>query len=227
MRDSTRVKRSHVVNFVATNICSYDIILGKAWLQKQNPDINWDSGVWHWHTGTEAEDGLIHLVSATAYIATLCPERTQGYECYLTDLDLDSDAAEDSLMATGPEPTVPDAYKAYARVFSEANLESLPSHGPQDLVMELLDGKQLLWGPTYNHSEKELATLRDYLEMQLMRSWIRPSKFSAGAPVFFVPKKDSTLRLCVDFRGLNLITKKNRYPLPLISELIYHLADTC
>jgi hypothetical protein len=64
------------------------------------------------------------------------------------------------------------------------------------------------------------------LETQLKRGRIRLSKSPAGAPVFFVPKKDSTLRLCVDFRGLNQITKKNRYPLPLISELVNRLASS-
>ncbi len=46
---------------------------------------------------------------------------------------------------------------------------------------------------------------------------------SAGATVFFVPKKDGSLRLCVDYRGLNQISRKNRYPLPLISEAIDRL----
>jgi hypothetical protein len=224
MRDSAGVKRSHAVNFVVADIRGYDVILGMAWLKKQNPDINWDSGVWHWRTRTEAEDRPICLVSAAAFVATMHAERTQGYEFHFTDLDLDRDTAGDVLMATGPEPTDPDAYKAYVRVFSEADSESMPNHGPQDLAIELLDGKQSLWGPIYNLSEKELATLRDYLETQLKRGWIRPSKSPAGAPVLFVPKKDGTLRLCVDFRGLNQITKKNRYPLLLISESIDRLA---
>jgi hypothetical protein len=148
----------------------------------------------------------------------------QGYEFHLTDLDLDRDRARDVLIATGPEPTVPDDYQAYVRVFSEMDSESMPSHGPQDLAIELLDGRQPPWGPIYNLSEKELATLRDYLETQLKRGWIRLSKFPAGAPVFFVSKKDGTLRLCVDFRGLNQITKRNRYPLLLISKSIDRLA---
>jgi hypothetical protein len=92
--------------------------------------------------------------------------------------------------------------------------------------MELLDGKQPPWGPIYNLSEKELETLRFYLETQLKRGWIRPSTVPAETPVFFVPKKDGTLRLCVDFRGLNQITKKTCYPLLLISESIDRLAGT-
>jgi hypothetical protein len=50
--------------------------------------------------------------------------------------------------------------------------------------------------------------------------FIRPSKSSHGAPVLFVKKKDGSLRLCVDFRGLNKISKKDRYPLPLITDLL-------
>ncbi len=223
MRDSAGVKRSHAVHFVVAVIRDYDVLLGMAWLQKQNPDINWDSRVWHWRILTEAEDRPICLVSAAAFVAMMRAECTQGYEFHLTDLDLDCDLAGDVLMATGPEPTVPDAYEAYARVFSEADSESMPTHGPQDLAIELLYSKQPPRGPIYNLSEKELATLRDYLETQLRRGWIRPSKSPAGALVFFVPKKDGTLRLCVDFIGLNQITKKNCYPLPLISESIDHL----
>jgi lysine/ornithine N-monooxygenase len=94
-----------------------------------------------------------------------------GYEQHLHDLgpDPDSDTARDVFMATGSEPTVPEPYRAYAKVFSEADLESMPSHSPQDLAIELLDGKQPLWGPIYNLSEKELDTLRSYLEVQLKR----------------------------------------------------------
>ncbi len=150
MRDSTGVKRSHAVNFVAADICGYDVILGMAWLQKQNSDINWDSGVWHWRTRTEVEEGPIRLASAATFVATMCVERTQGYKSHLTNLDLGRNAARDVLMATGPELTVPYAYKAYAQVFSKADLESMPSHGHQDLAIELLDSKQLSWGPIHN-----------------------------------------------------------------------------
>jgi hypothetical protein len=62
----------------------------------------------------------------------MCAERTQAYELHLTDFTpgIGHASAGDVPMATGPERTVPEAYKAYAGVFSEADSESLPIHGP-------------------------------------------------------------------------------------------------
>jgi hypothetical protein len=71
----------------------------------------------------------------------------------------------------------------------------------------------------------ELATLREYIDENLSKNFIRHSKSSAGAPILFVKKKDRSLRMCVDCRGLNKITKKNRYPLPLISGLLEQLVS--
>ena len=65
--------------------------------------------------------------------------------------------------------------------------------------------------------------LRDYLEQALSKGWIRHSTSPAGAPILFVPKKDGSLRLCVDYRALNNITIKNRHPLPLIDETLTRL----
>jgi hypothetical protein len=70
-----------------------------------------------------------------------------------------------------------------------------------------------------------VETLHDYLDRNLSREWIRPLTSSAGALVCFVPKKDGTLRLCVDYRGLNKITRKSCYPLPLVSEAIDRLSS--
>jgi hypothetical protein len=72
-------------------------------------------------------------------------ERMQAYELHLTDFPpkISRALASNVLMATRPERNVPDTYKAYARVFSEADSELLPIHSPQDLLVELLDGKQL------------------------------------------------------------------------------------
>ena len=75
----------------------------------------------------------------------------------------------------------------------------------------------------YALSEKELEVLKTYLDDMLRSGKIRPSKFSAGAPIIFVPKQDGRgLRLCVNYRGLNKVMILNRYPLPLMNELRDH-----
>ena len=65
-------------------------------------------------------------------------------------------------------------------------------------------------------SQTKVQALREFLDENLHIGFIRPSKVGHSAPILFVKKKDSSLRLCVDFRGLNRLTKKDRYPLPLM-----------
>src|SRR5579859_3085923 len=78
-------------------------------------------------------------------------------------------------------------------------------------------------GKLYNMSETELQTLREYIDNMVDKGFIRSSHSPVGAPVLFVKKKDGSLRLCVDYRGLNRLTKKSRYPLPRIDTLINRL----
>jgi len=70
----------------------------------------------------------------------------------------------------------------------------------------------------------ELQALRQWIDENLSKGFIRASSSPAGAPILFVKKKDGSLRLCVDYRGLNEGTIKNRYPLPLIRETLMQLS---
>ena len=87
-----------------------------------------------------------------------------------------------------------------------------------------MEGKLPTFGPIYQLSETELEVLRDYLKVNLAKGFIKPSSFSAGYLILFVPKKNGKLRLCVDYRKLNDIIIKNRYPLPNADELKDRLA---
>ncbi len=122
------------------------------------------------------------------------------------------------------EPTIPKAYRDLADVFSPSNANSLPSHRDEDHAIELEPEKTPPFGPLYNLSEYQLKTLRKYIDENLANRFIRSSKSFSGAPVLFIPKSDGTLRLCVDYRGLNSMTIKNRYPLPLIDEILDRLS---
>ncbi|SPC67200.1 related to reverse transcriptase [Ustilago sp. UG-2017b] len=78
-------------------------------------------------------------------------------------------------------------------------------------------------GPLYLKGSKVMAELHKYLDENLAKGFIQPSKSPVRSPVLFVPKKDGGLQLCVDYRGLNEITIKNRAPLPLIEEQLFLL----
>ena len=119
-----------------------------------------------------------------------------------------------------PEVALPWQYSAFSETFSKSKATALPPSRDTDHTIDLEKDTRPPFGPIYNLSELELAALRAYLDEGLANGTIRPSKSPAGAPILFVKKKDGSLRLCVDYRGLNKITIKNRYPLPLISELL-------
>jgi len=124
------------------------------------------------------------------------------------------------------EPTkLPAKYEEYRDVFEKKNADTLPQHRPYDCGIELQEDAQPPFGPIYSLSQNELAALRDYLDENLAKNFIQHSKSPTGAPILFVKKKDGSLRMCVDYRGLNKVTIKNRYPLPLISGLLDQLGQ--
>ena len=123
-------------------------------------------------------------------------------------------------------PVLPPQLKEVSDVFSYEEAGKLPQHYWGDHAIDLEEGQEALYGPLYNLSAKELEVLREYLDDALAKGWIRPSTSPAGAPILFVPKKDGKLRLCVDYRGLNKVTIKNRLALPLISETLDRLAGS-
>ncbi|KAJ1045058.1 hypothetical protein NDA10_006664 [Ustilago hordei] len=118
---------------------------------------------------------------------------------------------------------IPKPYQHLQDVFDEVEADKLPHHTEHDLHLELIEGGKPPQGPLNLKGPKEMSELRRYLDENLEKGFIRPSKSLAQSPVLFVPKKDGGLRLCVDYRGLNEITVKNRAPLPLIEEQLFLL----
>jgi len=115
---------------------------------------------------------------------------------------------------------IPPELMEFKDVMDISNSDILPSFKPTDHKIDLLPNTTPPVGPIYPLSRNQLLILHNYLEENLAKGRIRPSESPAASPVLFIPKKDGTLRLCVDYRGLNKITVKNRYPLPLISEIL-------
>ena len=119
---------------------------------------------------------------------------------------------------------VPAKYSDFADIFSPDLASKFPKHtGISNHAIELVDGQQPPYGLIYSLGPVKLETLKDYIETNLANGLIRPSKFPASAPILFDRKSDGFLQLCVDYRGLNNFTIKNRYLLLLIKESLNRL----
>ena len=115
---------------------------------------------------------------------------------------------------------VPSDYHDFTDVFSKTRACTPAPHWPYDLKIKLEEGTSPLFSPIYSLSQSELKSLQEVLDEQLAMDFICPSQSPGGAPVLFARKKDGLLRLCMDFHSLNKITKKDRYPLPHITDLL-------
>jgi len=104
---------------------------------------------------------------------------------------------------------IPEEYHEFTDVFSQGKAGTLPAHCPYDLKINLEEGAEPPPGCMYSLSPSELGALRTFVEDNVRTGFIRPSNSPHGAPILFVKKKDSSLRLCVDYRGLNKISKKD------------------
>ena len=218
IRGTTRTVET---GFLATEIQGFDAILGAPWLREADPDCHWAEGFWQYRPEIEIRemstgDLLSEATGASVYIAYMLPTSEEHW-------DSDSETYVGSTLTE--EVQLPPEYEDYREVFSKEGAEALP---PEWMTVrhsiEVEPGQAAPWGPIYPLSAKELSQLRDYLATNLELGRIRKSNSPAGAPILFSPKKDGTLRLCVDYRGLNKITRKNRYPLPLINEILDRLS---
>lgn len=180
------------------------LILGHPWLVKHNPIIDWSGGqISEWSTFCHAN--CLHSALSPSEGA---PSQRQ----------LPQDKPDLS--------SVPSVYHDLGEVFSKSRALSLPPHRPYDCAIDLLPGAPLPSSRLYNLSRPEQEAMEHYIRDSLAAGIIRPSSSPVGAGFFFVDKKDKTLRPCIDYRGLNNITVKNKYPLPLIDSAFTPLHGT-
>ncbi|MBW0505161.1 hypothetical protein O181_044876 [Austropuccinia psidii MF-1] len=114
---------------------------------------------------------------------------------------------------------VPPAYHQYLDLFSKVNTEKLPPHRACDHHIKL-EGLLPTVGVIYSLSNHESETLRAYISDNVEKRFIRPSSSSTGEPVLFVKKKYGGICLCVEYHKLNAVTRKNRYPVPPMNNLL-------
>jgi hypothetical protein len=121
-----------------------------------------------------------------------------------------------------PSPDEHFILREYKDLFPEEVL-GLPLRRDIDFSIELAPGVVPVSRMPYQMSTPELVELKLQLKEMMDKGYIRPSMSPWGAPVLFVKNKDGTLRLCIDYRKLNKVTIKNKYPLPRIDDLFDQL----
>jgi len=242
--------------FLVTDLGPEDVILGLPWLQRTNPDIDWEQGEMHLDHETPSEEGP--EIASTGENPDRETPAQEGLEDEtpfyrinanraerrrLTKIGILEHSSEEVWCAAGYthsqriaeeadkaknartfEEVVPEQYRDFASVFSEKESERLPERRPWDHAIDLKPGApETVRSKVYPMSVNEQGELDKFIEDQLRKGYIVPSKSALSSPVFFIKKKDGKLRLVQDYRKLNEITVKNRYPLPLASDIINRL----
>lgn len=154
-------------------------------------------------------------------VAFLKPHQINASSNKATELAIQA-KEQDSRKKTFEE-IVPKQYHEFKGVFSKESFDELPQRKPWDHAIELKPGSEPHKSKIYPLSPNEQKQLDEFLDENLKSGRIQPSKSPMASPVFFIKKKDGSLRLVQDYRKLNDMTVKNSYPLPLISDIVNKL----
>ena len=221
-----------------------DLILGLGWMERRDVTLHPRKGYLMLRNPTKTKvrtralqsDRTFLEVSAHAIRACYARDRkrqrkgaqaTQIYSITLHDIQ----KALQRKVYADPRKLAPEWLWPVIDAFDRKKAQKLPEHRKgKDHEINLerdQDGKEkeVPAMPLYGMSKEQLLVLRKTLDELLDQGFIRASRSSAGAPVIFVRKPGGGLRFCVDYRGLNAITKKDRYPLPLIGETLRMIAS--
>ena len=226
--------------FLVANV-SPEVVLGMPFLTLSGADVDFSGRELRWKTYT-VEEALpttrrVELVGKKEFAAAALDLESETFVVHVASLS--SNALPSSsplnvhpsrrpqisgLIAKEAPIKVPTKYSDFLDDFFPDLASKLFEHTEiNNHTIELVNGQQPPYRPIYSLGPVELETLKAYIETNLANGFIRPSKSPAGAPILFDRKSDGSLRLCVDYRGLNNLTIKNRYPLPLIGELLDRL----
>ncbi|GJY40376.1 putative reverse transcriptase domain-containing protein [Tanacetum coccineum] len=211
------------IDLMPVELGSFDVIIGMDWLAKYHALIVCDEKVVRIPYGNEVliirgdncdSGSKLNIISCT---------KTQKYiekGCQVYLAQVTSKKAEDKSEERRLED-VP-IVREFPEVFPE-DLPGLPPARQVEFQIDLVPGAAPVARAPYRLAPAEMQELSTQLQELSDRGFIRPSSSPWGAPVLFVKKKDGSFRMCIDYRELNKLTVKNRYPLPRIDDLFDQL----
>jgi hypothetical protein len=153
--------------------------------------------------------------------------RTQGCQVMAISMqDIMAQHAKDEVEEQDVTTLLPTQWKNLAEAFSGKAANVLPPHREGvDHHIELEPETKPNWVPRfYRSTREELDEVKKWVTENLSRGFIESSKAPWASPIMFVKKPGGGIRLCIDYRQLNAITKKDRYPIPLIEETMAQIA---
>ncbi|GJS11480.1 putative reverse transcriptase domain-containing protein [Tanacetum coccineum] len=208
----TLLNQPFEIDLMPIKLGSFDVVIGMDWLSKYRAKILCDEKVVHIPIDGETliirgdrsktRLNLISCIKTEKYISRGC----QVFMIQVVEKKADEKRLEDI-------PVV----KEFPDVFPE-NLPGIPPVRQVEFQIDLIPG-----ATPYRLAPSEMQELSNQLQELTDRGFIRPSTSPWGAPVLFVKKKDGSFRMCIDYRELNKLTIKNRYPLPRIDDLFDQL----
>ncbi|XP_071924874.1 uncharacterized protein [Coffea arabica] len=211
-------ERKLLVDLTELALKGYDVILGMDWLAKYYAQLDCRTKKVDFHIPGEPTlqldvRGKLILATLISGIKArkLLSKRARGYLAVLINTPQEQLKVENV-------PVVCE----FPELFPE-ELTSLPPKRDIEFKIDLHPGAEPISKTPYRMAPAELKELKTQLQELLDRRFIQESQSPWGAPVLFVKKKDGGLRMCIDYRGLNNLTIKNKYPLPLIDELFDQL----
>ncbi|CAI7812649.1 unnamed protein product, partial [Closterium sp. NIES-53] len=226
------------ISFQQIWLDSHDIILGRNWLAAVNPQVDWRTREVKVLFGgrsvclpvvQQQEEMTLQLISAKQFGKAIQGEEAVFPGLFTEVQPTSPEAAIPTVSASHEDKELSWGVEKLLEFFSGVFPKDLPAGFPPkraaDHRIELIPGSTPPVRPTYKMSAVELKELKKQLEDLLAKEFIQPSSSPYASPVLFVRKKDGSLRMCVDYRGLNKITVKNRYPLPRIDELFEQVGE--
>ena len=230
------------VRCVVVPTLTQPLFLGRDWLQRWNPVIDWVSGelsvaeaVRPWRpkgdvqtcTQPESQLGEQSEVTPSAYRkmcrkAGRCRAAVHAATLLMVVRAVVTHPAT-SAAPLPPPPEVKALMDDFPKVFEEA--EGVEKDPPVRHPIRLEDGAKPSHVKPYRFTETQRNEMREQVIQLLQKGWIRPSSSPWGAPVLLVPKKDGTWRFCVDFRNLNAVTVRDSFPLPRIDDLLHKVGQ--
>jgi hypothetical protein len=194
-----------IANLIVLESKGIDVILGMDWLSKRKV--------------------LVDCAKKSIKLTTLDGKELEYIAEPVVTTKGAANHVNSNRLDTNQGPEVP-VVNEFSDVFPE-ELPAMPPNRDIEFVIDLVLSVVPIYMRPHRMATKQLAELKDQIKELLEKGYICPSSFPCGAFVIFVLMKNSTQRMCVDYRALNEITIKNKYPLPRLDDIFDQLCDAC